>query len=73
MAAERGLEVDHTTIYRWVIKFTPEHSIIAQNLIACHIRKNCFIAANTSSNAVNQRLLPFDRHWKRPAASKKPN
>ena len=24
MAAERGLEVDHTTIYRWVIKFTPE-------------------------------------------------
>ncbi|MDQ3234985.1 MAG: IS6 family transposase [Pseudobdellovibrionaceae bacterium] len=23
MAAERGLEVDHTTIYRWVIKFTP--------------------------------------------------
>jgi transposase-like protein len=24
MAAERGLKVDHTTIYRWVIKFTPE-------------------------------------------------
>ncbi len=24
MARERGLEVDHTTIYRWVIKFTPE-------------------------------------------------
>ncbi len=24
MSAERGLEVDHTTIYRWVIKFTPE-------------------------------------------------
>ncbi|MDQ3231328.1 MAG: IS6 family transposase [Pseudobdellovibrionaceae bacterium] len=24
MAVERGLEVDHTTIYRWVIKFTPE-------------------------------------------------
>lgn len=24
MAAERGLQVDHTTIYRWVIKFTPE-------------------------------------------------
>lgn len=24
MAAERGLEVDHSTIYRWVIKFTPE-------------------------------------------------
>ena len=24
MAAERGLEVDHTTIYRWVVKFTPE-------------------------------------------------
>jgi len=24
MAAERGFEVDHTTIYRWVIKFTPE-------------------------------------------------
>ncbi len=23
MAEERGLEVDHTTIYRWVIKFTP--------------------------------------------------
>ncbi|HYX37898.1 MAG TPA: IS6 family transposase, partial [Oligoflexus sp.] len=23
MAAERGLEVDHSTIYRWVIKFTP--------------------------------------------------
>ncbi len=23
MARERGLEVDHTTIYRWVIKFTP--------------------------------------------------
>ncbi|HYX17466.1 MAG TPA: IS6 family transposase [Nostoc sp.] len=23
MAAERGLEVDHTTIYRWVMKFTP--------------------------------------------------
>ncbi len=23
IAAERGLEVDHTTIYRWVIKFTP--------------------------------------------------
>ncbi len=23
MAAERGIEVDHTTIYRWVIKFTP--------------------------------------------------
>jgi len=23
MAAERGLEVDHTPIYRWVIKFTP--------------------------------------------------
>jgi putative transposase len=24
MAAERGLEVDHTTIYRWVIKFKLE-------------------------------------------------
>ncbi|MFW7382051.1 MAG: IS6 family transposase [Oligoflexus sp.] len=24
MDAERGLEVDHTTIYRWVINFTPE-------------------------------------------------
>ena len=24
MTAERGLEVDHTTIYRWVMKFTPE-------------------------------------------------
>jgi len=24
MAAERGLEVDHTTIYPWVITFTPE-------------------------------------------------
>lgn len=24
MAVERGLEVDHTTIYRWVIKFTSE-------------------------------------------------
>ncbi len=24
MAAERGLEVDHTTIYRWVMKFSPE-------------------------------------------------
>ena len=24
MAGERGLEVDHTTIYRWVIKSTPE-------------------------------------------------
>jgi len=23
-ADERGLEVDHTTVYRWVIKFTPE-------------------------------------------------
>ncbi|HYX39717.1 MAG TPA: IS6 family transposase [Oligoflexus sp.] len=23
MARERGFEVDHTTIYRWVIKFTP--------------------------------------------------
>ncbi|WP_414699004.1 hypothetical protein [Oligoflexus sp.] len=23
MAAERGLDVDHITIYRWVIKFTP--------------------------------------------------
>ena len=24
MAAERGLQVDHTTVYRWVKKFTPE-------------------------------------------------
>ena len=24
MAAERGLQVDHTTVYRWVMKFTPE-------------------------------------------------
>ncbi|WP_414699005.1 hypothetical protein [Oligoflexus sp.] len=23
MAAERGLEVDHTAVYRWVMKFTP--------------------------------------------------
>ncbi len=24
MAAERGLQVDHTTVYSWVMKFTPE-------------------------------------------------
>ncbi|MFW7380697.1 MAG: IS6 family transposase [Oligoflexus sp.] len=24
MAAERGIEVNHTAIFRWVIKFTPE-------------------------------------------------
>ena len=24
MAAERGIDMNHTTIYRWVIKFTPE-------------------------------------------------
>ncbi len=24
MAAERGVDIDHSTIYRWVIKFTPE-------------------------------------------------
>ena len=24
MMAERGLSLDHTTIYRWVLKYTPE-------------------------------------------------
>ncbi len=32
MARERGLEVDHTTIYRWVIKFTPELEKTARQL-----------------------------------------
>jgi IS6 family transposase len=23
LMAERGIEVDHTTVYRWVVRFTP--------------------------------------------------
>ena len=33
MMAERGLHVDHTTIYRWVQKYAPELEKRSQSLI----------------------------------------
>ena len=55
MLADRGVEVDHTTMYRWVQRFTPE----LEKRMRRHLRPLSRVVARRFSSAFS---LIYERH-----------
>ena len=56
MMTERGVAVDHSTIYRWVQRFAPEMEMLVLETIA-RIRRDYFGNGNRSREPFRIRVM----------------